>query len=120
MFDGDPIQMTFGEQLKTWRVEAQLNQRDFGAKVGIDFTYLSKIENGRMPPPSEAAIYKMAEVLEKDPDILLQLAQKVPHDLRPIINNSREAPALLRAISGLSEENVAELRKMAEDMKKDQ
>jgi HTH-type transcriptional regulator, competence development regulator len=111
--------MTFGEQLKTWRTEAQLNQRDFGAKVGIDFTYLSKIENGRMPPPSEATICKMAEVLEKDPDILLQLAQKVPQDLRPIISNSREAPALLRAIDGWNDDKVARLRQIAEDMNRE-
>ncbi|HTE20240.1 MAG TPA: helix-turn-helix transcriptional regulator, partial [Armatimonadota bacterium] len=95
--------MTFGEQLRLWRIESKLNQRDLAARVGIDFTYLSKIENGRMPPPSEATIMKMAEALEQDADMLLQLAFRVPQDVKPIITGSREAPTLLRAIQGLSE-----------------
>src|SRR5690349_9690448 len=111
--------MTFGEQLRIWRVERRLNQRDFAARVGIDFTYLSKIENGKMPPPSEKTIIKMAEVLEKDADVLLQLASKVPQDVREIITNSREAPALLRAIQGLDEAKVRRLTEIAEEMKDD-
>lgn len=110
--------MTFGEQLRLWRIERKLNQRDFAAKVGIDFTYLSKIENGRMPPPSQATIVRMAEVLEKDADALLQLASKVPQDVKEIITTSRDAPALLRAIQGLSETEVRQLTEMAERMKR--
>ncbi len=109
--------MTFGEQLRHWRIDKRLNQRDFADQVGIDFTYLSKIENGKMPPPSEKAILKMAEVLERDADILLQLAEKVPQDVKTIITGSHEAPALLRAIHGRPDEMVKQLTKIAEDMK---
>lgn len=111
--------MTFGQQLRHWRVASQLNQRDFAAQVGIDFTYLSKIENGRMPPPSESTIIKMAEVLGQDADVLLQLAAKVPQDLKEIISETREAPALLRAIQGLSSDKVRRLTEMAEKLKRE-
>lgn len=110
--------MTFGEQLRRWRLDKRLNQRDFADKVGIDFTYLSKIENGKMPPPAEKTIMKMAEVLEQDADTLLQLAAKVPGDVKPIIANTRGAPALLRAIQGLTPDEVKQLTMLAEEMQR--
>lgn len=36
-----------GSTLKYWRKAAGLTQRQLGGLVGADFTYLSKIENGR-------------------------------------------------------------------------
>ncbi len=43
----------FGVHLKKARVKAQLSQRELARTIEVDFTYLSKIENGKMPPPSE-------------------------------------------------------------------
>jgi transcriptional regulator with XRE-family HTH domain len=42
--------MTFGERLRQLRRERQMNQRALAERAGIDFTYLSKLENGRMAP----------------------------------------------------------------------
>lgn len=111
---------TFGEQLRKWRLERKVNQRDLANKVGMDFTYLSKLENGRMPPPSEAMIQAIGRALEKEPelDVLFRLAEKVPEDLKPIITGSREAPALLRAINGLSDAEVRKLTRLAENYKR--
>lgn len=103
--------------MRRWRIDKRLNQRDFAELVGIDFTYLSKIENSKMPPPSEKTITKMAMVLEQDADTLLQLADKVSQELQQVITGSREAPALLRAIQGLDDSKVKALTKMAEQMK---
>ena len=111
--------MTFGAQLRAWRVEKRMSQRDLANKVGIDFTYLSKIENDRLPPPSQATIVKLAEALETSSDVLLQLASKSPQDVQPIIAASREAPALLRAIDGLRDEQVKRLTDLAEEMKQE-
>ena len=111
--------MTFGGQLRAWRVEARMSQRDLADQVGIDFTYLSKIENDRLPPPSQMTIVKLAEVLGQSSDVMLQLASKVPEDVQPIISASREAPALLRAISGLRDEQVRNLTQQAEKMKQE-
>ena len=106
--------LTFGEQLRQWRIEARINQRDLALRVGIDHTYLSKIENGRMVPPSETTIVKLAAELGQSADILLQLAQKVPMDVRPIISNSPGLPALLRSIGDFNDE---ELKRLAESAK---
>jgi len=112
--------MTFGETVRQWRVARKKNQRELAAEVGIDFTYLSKLENGRMPAPSESTIRKIAEVLghADEVDTLLLLADKVPDDVKPIITSSREAPALLRAINGLSDSEVRLLIKRAEQLQR--
>lgn len=112
--------MTFGETVRQWRVAQKKNQRDLAAEIGIDFTYLSKLENGRMSPPSEGTIRRIAAALghEDEVDTLLLLAHKVPDDVKPIITGSREAPALLRAINGLSDGEVRLLIKRAEQLQR--
>ncbi len=73
--------MNFGERVRELRKEQGLSQRELAARSGIDFTYLSKIENARMEPPSEKVILNMAEALDADPDELVLLAGKIPSDI---------------------------------------
>jgi transcriptional regulator with XRE-family HTH domain len=73
--------MTFGERLRELRKAKGLNQKQLADKVGIDFTYLSKLENDRRSPPREKTILALAKVLEADSDELLTLARRIPSDL---------------------------------------
>jgi transcriptional regulator with XRE-family HTH domain len=41
--------------------------RDLGEAAGIDFTYLSKIENDQVPVPSVDAIHRLARALKATP-----------------------------------------------------
>jgi HTH-type transcriptional regulator, competence development regulator len=109
--------MTFGQRLRQLRLERRVNQRDLAARAGIDFTYLSKIENDRMAPPSAGTIVKLAQALEADADQLLHLAQKVPSDLKPVLTRSPSLPAFLRSISDLSDEELGELSSYAQQMR---
>jgi transcriptional regulator with XRE-family HTH domain len=102
--------MTFGARLRQLRREQHLNQRTLAARVDIDFTYLSKIETGAMPPPSAETIVHLARALGADPDELLLLAGKVPQDLVPIITRSPAWPAFLRSVRDLTD---GELRALA-------
>jgi len=79
----------FGKRIRELRKKASMNQREVASKVGINFTYLSKIEGGVMPPPSEDKIIKLAKVLNADKDELITLADKVPSDLAQILKNRR-------------------------------
>jgi transcriptional regulator with XRE-family HTH domain len=85
----------FGSRLRELREGAGLSQRELADRVEINFTYLSKIENGVMPPPSEGVILKLVEVLNTDRDELLTLGGKVPSDLVQILEN-REVLQSLR------------------------
>ena len=109
--------MTFGERLRQLRHERQMNQRTLAARVGIDFTYLSKLENGRMAPPSADTIVKLAQALDTDADELLLLAGKVPEDIALIVTRSPALPAFLRAIRDLREDELRQLRLYAEELR---
>ena len=84
--------------------------------IGIEPSYLSKIERGEQPPPGEQTIRRLAEELGENPDALLALAGKVSSDLLAII---RERPTvvaeLLRAMRGLSAKRVSEISRQIRD-----
>ena len=77
--------MTFGERIRQLRRERRLTQRQLAEKAGVDFTYLSKIENDRLAhTPSAKTILDLARPLEVDELELMRLADKVPAVLEPI------------------------------------
>lgn len=86
----------FGARIKELRKQAGLSQRELADKLGVHFSYLSKIESGVIPPPSTQVILRLAEVLNADQDELMLLAGKIPSDIAQILKN-REALQLLRA-----------------------
>ena len=98
--------MDFPERLRTLRKQAQLSQRDLAERVGVDFTYLSKIENRRADPPSEGVLRsiakELAESLGEDEielaDGLITLAGKIPSDLAETLSRNPEAVRFLRSI----------------------
>ena len=79
----------FGARLRQLREQAHISLRELAGKVGIDFTYLSKIENGVMPPPSEKVILALAEALGTDSDELFALAERIPSDLAGVLKNGK-------------------------------
>lgn len=73
--------MKFAEKLRELRQAKNLSQRALASVVGVDFTYLSKIENEKLDfgqYPSEDLILKLAEALDADADELMLLAEKIP------------------------------------------
>ena len=86
---------TFGQYVRTRREERDrelktlgqpgLSLRRLAAQSQLEPSYLSKIERGLQPPPSEARIVALAAVLGDDPDVLLALAGKVSTDLQTAI-----------------------------------
>lgn len=59
--------------------------RQVAVRVEIEPAYLSKIERGIFPPPSQEVIVKLADVLNEDRDVMLALAGKLSSDLQSII-----------------------------------
>jgi transcriptional regulator with XRE-family HTH domain len=71
--------------------DAEFSVRKVAARIGVEPSYLSKIERGEQPPPSEEKIVALAEVLGEDPDVMLAMAGKVSSDLQEAI---RKRPQL--------------------------
>jgi len=65
--------------------------RQVALRIEVEPSFLSKVERETVPPPSEAKIIALAEVLNEDRDVLLALAGKVSSDLLKII---KDRPAL--------------------------
>lgn len=73
--------------------------RQVAIRVGVEPAYLSKVERGLVPPPSEATILKLAADLGEDGDTLLALAGKVSSDLQEIIRRRpRQFAELIREL----------------------
>ena len=90
--------MRFAQRIRALRHEKHLSQRAVAASVGIDFTYLSKIELGALAPPSKAVITRLATVLGADENELINLAGKVPKDLKAVLYDNPHAVALLHVL----------------------
>jgi transcriptional regulator with XRE-family HTH domain len=80
----------FGKYIRERREELKAQDREFSvrkvaARLGVQPSYLSKVERGEQAPPTEAKIAALAEILGEDTDVLLALAGKVSSDLRDVI-----------------------------------
>lgn len=98
--------MTFGERIRELRQAKQLTLRDLAAKVGVGFTYLSKIENHKLEDghgPSENLIHKLAIELDGDEEELLLLAQKVPDQIRKRVC---ERPDVFRIVAEMDDKEM--------------
>ena len=120
-----PRPNALGERIRKGRKRKLLSQRDLAIDVaarlkqqdrrGFDFSYLSKIENGRLVP-SAAALVVIAEALNDNSDELLALAEKAPLDLGTKLAKSQGARLFYRSAldMNLSE---ADWRGLLEELK---
>ena len=77
---------SFGQLILQARQEKGYSQRDLAILVGLDFTYLSKLENDHADyAPKENAIRKLAEHLELDAEKLIFLAGRIPLCYVPLL-----------------------------------
>ena len=119
--------MDFPERLRSLRKQAQLSQRDLAERIGVDFTYLSKIENGRVEPPSEAVLKGIARELAGElsrnetelADELITLAGKIPSDLADTLSRNPGAVQFLRSL-GDDVRSPAEWRRLMGSRRADQ
>jgi len=84
------VHMTFGKFVRSVRDKRFKEDRSFSVRqvaqrIGVEPSYLSKIERDQVAPPSEATIRRLAGELGEDADLLLAMAGKVSSDLRNII-----------------------------------
>jgi len=92
--------MKFGERLRELRQEKGMTLRDVAEGVGLDFSYLSKIENHKTPPPSEKTITRLAATLNVSLDALYPYARKIPKGLKDQLEgDSMELSLLLYELS---------------------
>ena len=87
---------TFGQTLKEIRRSKGVTQRQLAIAVGVDFSYISKVENDRMPPPAADTIVKICEKLGVLSDELLAMTGKMPTPIKEAISENPAAQQFLR------------------------
>lgn len=105
---------TFGIRLRELRRARGLSQRDLAREVGLDFTYLSKLENAA-DTPSDAAVARLAAALDADADELLALAGKIPAEFRAWAAGDPKVIRLLRRLPQLSERQRSKIYRLADE-----
>jgi transcriptional regulator with XRE-family HTH domain len=108
----------FGQYLREARLRKgeAFSVRKVAGRVGIQPSYLSKVERGEEAPPGEGTIRKLAEDLGEDPDVLLALAGKVSTDLLEIIRaRPRLFADLLRELKQLPDGAVLRIAREVRD-----
>ena len=112
---------TFGCFVRERRESLRENDPKFSIRrvaqrIGIQPSYLSRVERDEVAPPSEKTTVKLAEELKVDTDVLLSLARKVSSDLQELIWQRPELLAeLLRELEGKPDHAVARLVREVRD-----
>jgi transcriptional regulator with XRE-family HTH domain len=101
-----PLEERFGRRVQRLRRDLGLTQRQVAAELGIDFTYLSKLENDRGEPPGEQTVRKLAAILQTDTEELLALAGKIPSELRLRAQQDVEFARFLRRLPDIPDEDL--------------
>lgn len=65
--------------------DPRFSVRQVADRIGIEPSYLSKVERNQGSPPSEETLVRLAAELEVDADVVLALAGKVSADLQAAI-----------------------------------
>ncbi|WP_228037973.1 XRE family transcriptional regulator [Nostoc sp. LEGE 12450] len=91
---------SFGRCIWQARRKKGLSQRELAAKIGVDYTYLSKLENDHVEP-SEKVIRSLAEHLSLNAEQLMYLAGRMTQNDSEAFEqllkvNYKEMPALFR------------------------
>lgn len=93
----------FGQRVRQLRQAREMSLRDLASLVGVGFTYVSKVENGRLDFgdfPSESLIQRLAEALGADEDELLLLAEKIPEKIKTMVLRRPDAFRKLADLDG--------------------
>ena len=114
---------TFGEAVRLLRHESHLSLRDLSDQAGIDYTYLSKIENGSVDSPSVRVVTRIAYALGKEPEEMLILAPKISQaDIKAAINKDPRIGYLLQELlsGNLTSDQVSKMIEIVQAKKGDQ
>src|SRR6185503_15798139 len=92
--------------------------RQLAQRIGVEPSFLSKVERDETAPPSEEKVLRLAKELGEDPDMLLALAGKVSSDLQAAIRKRPELFAsLIRQLKDMPDRAVLRLVREVRDGK---
>jgi transcriptional regulator with XRE-family HTH domain len=106
-----------GKKIRELRLKKGATQEELAAEVGVDGTYISKIEKDRLPySPSAETLRLIAKALDSDALDLFSLAQRTPPELQGFLTTPH-ATDLLRLLgrSDLSKRDWKAVKEFVEE-----
>lgn len=111
---------TFGAHVRKLRLAKGMTLRDLAQAIDVDFSYLSKIENGKAGYlPGADTIRALAVALDADVIELLELADKLPPEVERWAGSAQARRFLERANEIASADDWEALLKVLEERKRE-
>jgi HTH-type transcriptional regulator, competence development regulator len=92
---------TFGELLREKRRAAGLSQRQLADRAGVDFSYISKLENSRLPAAADETVVRICAILGCPAEEFFTAAKKLPTELGESLAGEPAAIRFLQEASRL-------------------
>jgi transcriptional regulator with XRE-family HTH domain len=109
-------QFIHDKRLQLLETDKSFSLRQVAQRIGIQPSYLSKIERGEQTHLSEQKIVALAKELGEDPDVLLALNGKISEDIRAIIRRRPQLFAqLIRELKNMPDHAVLRLVREVRD-----
>jgi transcriptional regulator with XRE-family HTH domain len=91
---------SFGQTVRAARKRKDLTLRELSGEVDLHFSYLSRIENDRLPhPPSEEVVRRLSRRLDLNADRAMVKAGWIPDWLRSyLVDNEAFTARLMKRI----------------------
>lgn len=105
---------TFGQLLREKRTAKGYSLRKFAKEADVSPTYLSQVEQDKVSPPTADRIKRIAEILDECIDEWMAYADRLTDELPDIIHSNPAVPDLLRAVQGMTPEQLKKLRAAAD------
>jgi HTH-type transcriptional regulator, competence development regulator len=87
---------TFGKLLRSLRLGSGVGLRELSRRIEKSPGYLSDVESGKVPPPSEETIVEIANALNADKKTLLNAAKKIDPELSEYVAEQPQVADFLR------------------------
>jgi transcriptional regulator with XRE-family HTH domain len=96
--------------------DSSYSLRQVAFRIGIEPSYLSKIERGEQTYLSEEKLVALADVLGEDSDVLLALSGKISGDIQEIIRKRPQLFAqLIRELKNMPDKAVLRIVREVRD-----
>jgi len=94
--------LEFGPKLTELRRKSGLSQLKLARQANVDTSYISKLENGKMPPPSRKVLLRLAKALRVSKNELITIAGKAPY----VLEEKKGASQMFRDIYRSAKGNI--------------
>jgi len=112
------VNNTFGDYIRSQRLNDGFGQRELARLLGISASYLNDLEQSKRPAPSEEILMLLKNALSVDDTVFNDLAGKskrmLPPDIQKFLMGNDAAFSLIRVLGNLDfpQRKIDELKKM--------